>query len=77
MNRDGLNTLLESMGYPPAFVGAGPAEDRWSVLRRPDGRWAAFSTERGGRFDEADFTDEESACFFVLGRLAFPFLGAI
>ena len=51
-------------------------DDRWCLLSLadPDGSdaivWEVFWRQQGDRFDWARFTDEQVACFYLLGRLA-------
>jgi hypothetical protein len=52
-------------------------DDRWCLLSLadPDGSdaivWEVFWRQQGDRFDWARFTDEQVACYYLLGRLAY------
>ncbi len=52
-------------------------DDRWCLLSLADldGSdaivWEGFWRQQGDRFDWARFTDEQVACYYLLGRLAY------
>ncbi|ASO22550.1 hypothetical protein FHR81_004093 [Actinoalloteichus hoggarensis] len=75
MNMDSLLDWLVRIGVPAQVVSVGAeADDTWCVLREeaPGGEtaWEVFWREQGNRYDWARFTNEQVACLYLFGRLA-------
>ncbi|GGM66184.1 hypothetical protein GCM10012275_40930 [Longimycelium tulufanense] len=77
MNAESVTNWLTSAGVPPEVVSIGAeADDAWCLLRDeqpgPDGQlgWEVFWREQGNRYDWARFDNEQVACFYLFGRLA-------
>lgn len=82
MNAQTVAGWLEAVGVPPQAVSIGAeADNAWCLLRdetgtttTPDGdapaEWEVFWREQGNRYDWARFTNEQVACFYLFGRLA-------
>lgn len=81
MNTDTVAQWLDAIGVPPEVVSIGAeADDAWCVLRcepadPADGadtgsEWEVFWREQGNRYDWARFTNEQVACYYLFGRLA-------
>ncbi len=67
---------LEAVGVPAEVVSIGAeADDAWCLLpcepaADTAGEWEVFWREQGNRYDWARFTNEQVACFYLFGRLA-------
>ncbi len=84
MNTETVVHWLEAVGVPAEVVSIGAeADDAWCLLRcepaadgadngeaDPGGEWEVFWREQGNRYDWARFTNEQVACFYLFGRLA-------
>ncbi|WP_020668133.1 hypothetical protein [Amycolatopsis nigrescens] len=80
MNIEALVRWLEAIGVPNEVVSIGAeADNAWCVLRTdsPDGTesadavaWEVFWREQGNRYDWARFSNEQVACHYLFGRLA-------
>ena len=73
--------LVRALGVPEGLVSVGEEVDgTWCVVPAPldelgmptvEGEpWEVFWREHGDRFDWVRFTDERTACWYLLGRLA-------
>lgn len=69
---------IAALGVRPGLLSIGAeVDDHWCLLSivDPDGSdstvWEVFWREQGDRFDWARFTDEQVACYYLLGRLAY------
>lgn len=77
MNADTVAQWLDILGVPAEVVSIGAeADNAWCLLRcqsdTPDGvpEWEVFWREQGNRYDWARFSNEQVACFYLFGRLA-------
>lgn len=74
MNVESIARWLETIGVPAEVVSVGTESDNaWCVLRvEEDGvpAWEVFWREQGNRYDWARFTNEQVACHYLFGRLA-------
>ncbi|MCP2258631.1 hypothetical protein LX15_002329 [Streptoalloteichus tenebrarius] len=77
MNAESVLSWLESLGVPPGLVSVGvEADDAWCLVRDDnlgeDGEpaWEVYWREQGNRYDWARFSNEQVACFYLFGRLA-------
>jgi len=73
MNTLSITRWLEALGVPPEVVSVGAeADNAWCLLKSVDGEpsWEVFWREQGNRYDWARFTDEQVACHYLFGRLA-------
>jgi len=74
VNTDTVARWLEAAGVPAGVVSIGAeADNAWCVLRRDAGdgsEWEVFWREQGNRYDWARFSNEQVACFYLFGRLA-------
>ncbi|APU17369.1 hypothetical protein UA75_27410 [Actinoalloteichus sp. GBA129-24] len=75
MNMDSLLDWLVRIGVPTQVVSVGAeADDTWCVLREEgtggEPAWEVFWREQGNRYDWARFTNEQVACLYLFGRLA-------
>lgn len=81
MDADGVLELVRALGVPEGLVSVGEEVDgAWCVVPAPldelglptvEGEpWEVFWREHGDRFDWVRFTDERTACWYLLGRLA-------
>ena len=79
MNADTVAQWLEAVGVPAEVVSIGAeADDAWCLLRYESGddggdggpEWEVFWREQGNRYDWARFSNEQVACFYLFGRLA-------
>ncbi len=77
MNAESILTWLESVGVPALVVSIGAeADDAWCLVHDEepgaDGirGWEVFWREQGNRYDWARFSNEQVACFYLFGRLA-------
>ena len=69
---------LAALGVPADALSIGAElDDRWCLLSLPDPGgagstvWEVFWRQQGDRFDWARFTDEQVACYYLLGRPAY------
>ena len=82
MNAETVAQWLDSIGVPADAVSIGAeADDAWCVLHdagdgENDGEWEVFWREQGNRYDWARFTNEQVACFYLFGRLAWTQLAS-
>lgn len=85
MGADDLTGWLDAAGVPAAAVNVRTEHDRsWCLRPVPPGpdlggdqgeegadvAWEVFWMESGGRFEWTRFDDEDAACFYLFGRLA-------
>jgi len=77
VNESTVAELICALGVPAEILSIGAeVDDRWCLLSLPDPDggpapvWEVFWRQQGDRFDWARFTDEQVACFYLLGRLA-------
>lgn len=73
MNTDSITRWLDSLGVPSEVVSIGAeADNTWCLLRveEPEQAWEVFWREQGNRYDWARFTNEQVACHYLFGRLA-------
>ncbi|UZJ25512.1 hypothetical protein RHODO2019_03315 [Rhodococcus antarcticus] len=81
MDAEGVRGLVRALGVPDALVSVGEEVDgTWCLVPTPldelgmatvEGEpWEVFWREHGDRFDWVRFTDERTACWYLLGRLA-------
>ncbi|ACU95667.1 hypothetical protein [Saccharomonospora viridis] len=76
MNTESIKRWLDAVGVPEEVVSIGAETDNaWCLLRseEPGGgevTWEVFWREQGNRYDWARFTNEQVACHYLFGRLA-------
>jgi hypothetical protein len=76
VNTETVEHWLAAIGVPAEVVSVGAeSDDAWCLLRCEalDGAepgWEVFWREQGNRYDWARFTNEQVACFYLFGRLA-------
>ncbi|GAB3509578.1 hypothetical protein [Amycolatopsis cihanbeyliensis] len=75
MNSESILRWLEAVGVPHEVVSIGAeADNTWCLLRAEDPAegvaWEVFWREQGNRYDWARFTNEQVACHYLFGRLA-------
>jgi hypothetical protein len=71
MNTESIVRWLTALGVPPEVVSVGAeADNAWCVLPSEDSTWEVFWREQGNRYDWARFTNEQVACHYLFGRLA-------
>lgn len=79
MNVESIAGWLEQLGVPAEVVSIGAeADNAWCLLRTeqvtPEETilvaWEVFWREQGNRYDWASFTNEQVACHYLFGRLA-------
>jgi hypothetical protein len=78
VNADNVAHWLGLLGVPAEVVSIGTeADNAWCLLRcEPDTlnggtpEWEVFWREQGNRYDWARFSNEQVACFYLFGRLA-------
>ncbi|WP_199433994.1 hypothetical protein [Qaidamihabitans albus] len=77
MNTESIVRWLEAVGVPHEVVSiGGEADNTWCLLRAEapagegDVAWEVFWREQGNRYDWARFTNEQVACHYLFGRLA-------
>ncbi|GAA1990458.1 hypothetical protein [Amycolatopsis minnesotensis] len=74
MNVESIVRWLETIGVPTEVISVGTeADNAWCLLRaEEDGApaWEVFWREQGNRYDWARFTNEQVACHYLFGRLA-------
>ncbi|OZM75071.1 hypothetical protein CFN78_02530 [Amycolatopsis antarctica] len=77
MNTESIVRWLEALGVPREVVSVGvEADNTWCLLRVDDPvedggpTWEVFWREQGSRYDWARFTNEQVACHYLFGRLA-------
>jgi len=77
LNVETVAGWLAAVGVPPQVVSIGAeADDAWCLLRDDpadpgaDPEWEVFWREQGNRYDWARFSNEQVACFYLFGRLA-------
>lgn len=64
-----VGIFIERLGVPSStYVVGREADDCWCLVEE-EGAWKVFWRERGTRFDERVFPDEETACYYLLGRM--------
>jgi hypothetical protein len=73
MNVGELEQELASRGVDPRNYRIDePPGESTMVLKKQGKVWLVYWSERGGRYDLQRFTDETSACEYMLGRLTVP-----
>ena len=76
MNTESIKRWLDAVGVPEEVVSIGAeADNAWCLLRSEDpgggeATWEVFWREQGNRYDWARFTNEQVACHYLFGRLA-------
>lgn len=76
MNMESVVRWLETIGVPREVVSVGAeADNAWCVLRVDESEegapvWEVFWREQGNRYDWARFSNEQVACHYLFGRLA-------
>jgi hypothetical protein len=71
VNTTSVAQWLDTIGVPPGVVSIGEeADNTWCLVPAGDGEWEVFWREQGNRYDWARFTNEQVACFYLFGRLA-------
>lgn len=75
MNADTVAQWLEVLGVPAEVVSIGvEADNAWCLLPSDTGgeqpEWEVFWREQGNRYDWARFSNEQVACYYLFGRLA-------
>lgn len=76
MNSESIVRWLEALGVPPEVVSVGAeADNTWCLVRAEDvgeasPAWEVFWREQGNRYDWARFTNEQVACHYLFGRMA-------
>jgi len=77
MNIGRIKSLLEQLGIAPELISIGvDADSSWclvsSEISEDDGAptWEVYWREQGNRYDWACFTNEQVACYYLYGRLA-------
>ena len=77
MNAESITTWLETVGVPAEVVSVGTeADNAWCLLREEPLNednavtWEVFWREQGNRYDWARFSNEQVACHYLFGRLA-------
>ncbi|WP_034275117.1 hypothetical protein [Haloechinothrix halophila] len=83
MNVESIAKWLTAIGVPPEVISVGAeADNAWCVLRverqvpvgedqlRQEAAWEVFWREQGNRYDWACFSNEQVACNYLFGRLA-------
>ncbi|EHR59623.1 hypothetical protein [Saccharomonospora cyanea] len=77
MNSESIKRWLDAVGVPGEVVSIGSETDNaWCLLRTeaegPEGEvaWEVFWREQGNRYDWARFSNEQVACHYLFGRLA-------
>jgi hypothetical protein len=78
MDESTLAQWITALGVSVDVVSIGAElDDRWCLVSLPDPEgggaavWEVFWRQHGDRFDWARFTDEQVACYYLLGRLAY------
>jgi hypothetical protein len=70
MNREELLGILRSEGIrDDSYSLDGGLRDDTLTLDRVGEKWIVYYSERGKRWDERSFTDEDSACRYLLRLL--------
>lgn len=77
MNAESIARWLDALGVPPEVVSIGAeADNTWCLLRTAAPTeedivaWEVFWREQGNRYDWARFSNEQVACHYLFGRLA-------
>jgi hypothetical protein len=76
VNMETIVRWLEAIGVPHEVISVGvEADNTWCVLRVDESEentrvWEVFWREQGNRYDWARFTNEQVACHYLFGRLA-------
>ncbi|WP_028851170.1 hypothetical protein [Thermocrispum municipale] len=84
MNMESLPSWLDAIGVPLEVISIGKeADNTWCLLRtdrvvedeqsgveKTVAAWEVFWREQGNRYDWASFTNEQVACHYLFGRLA-------
>lgn len=72
MNTRELVQDVRHLGVAPESISLDrDVPDTWRVVARDDGAWLVhYCDERGRRLWESTHDDENSACFYLYGRLA-------
>ncbi|WP_116051152.1 hypothetical protein [Amycolatopsis palatopharyngis] len=76
MNVESIVRWLEALGVPREVISIETeADNTWCLLRaeeQEDGlvAWEVFWREQGNRYDWARFSNEQVACHYLFGRLA-------
>ena len=72
MTIEKLKTAVAAIGFPEeALALGGHAEQAYCLEQDPDGKWEAYWRERGRKHELKRFDDEEAACYYMLGKLAY------
>ena len=77
MNAESIARWLDALGVPPEVISIGAeADNTWCLLcteapgEDEDVAWEVFWREQGNRYDWARFSNEQVACHYLFGRLA-------
>jgi hypothetical protein len=77
MNIRVLARLLEELGVSPQSLSIGAeADNAWCLIpseietETGEPTWEVFWREQGNRYDWACFSNEQVACYYLYGRLA-------
>lgn len=75
MNSESIKRWLDAVGVPVDVVSIGNETDNaWCLLRTGESggevAWEVFWREQGNRYDWARFSNEQVACHYLFGRLA-------
>ncbi|MGH3436569.1 MAG: hypothetical protein ACRDRN_08885 [Sciscionella sp.] len=77
MNAESIMKWLAAIGVPAEVVSVGAeADSAWCLIsdQQPDVDgvigWEVFWREQGNRYDWARFSNEQIACHYLFGRLA-------
>lgn len=77
MNAESIVRWLEALGVPREVISIGTeADNTWCLLRAEEqledgvAGWEVFWREQGNRYDWARFSNEQVACHYLFGRLA-------
>jgi hypothetical protein len=72
VNSQELISAASRIGIPDRLVIVGDtAEFAWCVTEAEDGAWEVYWMERGNKGDLERFANENQACTYMLGRLAY------
>ena len=69
MNQSDLVEICLLAHVDPAYYSVGSeTHEALCLVREKDG-WKVFLSERGDRYEEQEFADEDNACVYFLKRL--------
>lgn len=71
MNTDELKQILNKAGIAEEdYLIGGGYDGRWCMSQNDDGYWEVYTFDRGVKGKLQEFSNEEAACYYMLGRLA-------